>query len=333
MTSVVVVGGGIAGWSAAWFATRRGFDVTLVDAGVDRASDLPIALVNPVRGREGRIVARGIEGMHATFALVEALGRDGHAVICGRGLFRPLLDASLDREGWSARLPRGLGWRWHASAPSSLGLANDVPAIEWTDAGWIAPRSLFAALATCGARVIDDEAIAIAATAVVLANGERLVADHVVWCGGAWGAARLDRSSERADLANDDGHYRPGSLVVAPHALTSDPLAFGLYAVPLDRRHGIDADPLTVLGPTSEASRNDYPDGHLPPDAFERLTADVATTFRTPATLAPLWRGVRLSRLSTRARATLAGVRTITALGSRGFLMAPLLADEWAASL
>lgn len=333
MTTVLVVGGGIAGWSAARFATGRGCAVTLIDAGIDRASDLPVALVNPVRGRQGRVVARGIEGMRATFALVDALRAEGHAIAHGRGLFRPLIGASPDRAAWAARLPSDLRWRWHAAAPASLGLVDRVPAIEWLDAGWIAPRGLLAALATCGARSVVGEVVDVDPSSVVLASGERFVADHVVWCGGAWGASRLDRAMRHADLANDDGHYRPGSLVVAPRALASDALAFGLYVVPLDRRHGVDADAMTILGPTSEASRSVYPDGEVPADAVDALAAHIARTLREPSTITPAWRGVRLSRLSSRARATLGAVPTITALGSRGYLTGPLLAGEWAASL
>jgi len=333
MTTVLVVGGGIAGWSAAWFATRRGASVTLVDAGIDRASELPIALVNPVRGRQGRVVARGIAGMRATFALVDALVAEGHAVVHGRGLFRPLPAGSADREAWASRLPDDLRWRWHDEAPDALGLVDAPATLEWPDAGWIAPRGLLDALARCGARRVDGEAVRIDATSVELASGERLGADRVVWCGGAWGASRLDRSPVHGECANDDGHYRPGSLVVAPGALSAEALAFGLYAVPLDRRHGIDADAMTILGPTREASRPTYPEGEVPPEAVDALRTDIAAVLRAPAALTPLWRGVRLSRLSSRAQAHLAGVDSITALGSRGYLMAPLLAADWAASL
>ena len=333
MTTVLVVGGGIAGWSAAWFAMRRGASVTLIDAGVDRASDLPVALVNPVRGRQGRVVARGIEGMKATFALVDGLVADGHSIVHGRGVFRPLPPGSRDRATWAARLPDDLRWRWHDEAPPTLGLVDAGPALELPEAGWIAPRGLLDALTTCGARRVHAEALRVDPTSVELAGGERLTADRVVWCGGAWGASRLDRSPAHEELANDDGHYRPGSLVVAPGTLTAEALAFGLYAVPLDPRHGIDADALTILGPTREASRNAYPEGEVMPEAIEALRVDIAAVLRAPAAITPLWRGVRLSRLSSRARAQLADLQTITTLGSRGYLMAPLFAAEWAASL
>ena len=81
---VLVVGGGIAGLCAAYRATRAGRDVTLVDEGVHRASDLPIALVNPLRGHTGRLVADGVDGMRATFSLVDALRDAGHAIDSGR---------------------------------------------------------------------------------------------------------------------------------------------------------------------------------------------------------------------------------------------------------
>lgn len=331
---VLVVGGGIAGWSAAYFAARAGREVTVVDAGVHRASDLPVALVNPLRGKAGRLVPRGIAGMRATFALIDALGDAGHRIEHGRGLFRPLVgvDASAhQREYWQARLPDECAFEWHDAAPSSLRLAHPVPALYLPEAGWVAPRGLLEALKSeSRATRVGDEVLAIDVDAgtragvVSLAGGGRLAARSLSWCGGAWGASRLDVGSN--DHTGGDAIYKPGCLVVTAGTLTRTAMSFGLYAIPL-------ADGSTLVGPTREPSQRCFPDDGVPGDAVARLEGRIAQVFGTRVELSSIWRGVRLVRPSAATARRLRDVPSITALGSRGFLMAPLLAREWALSL
>jgi glycine/D-amino acid oxidase-like deaminating enzyme len=329
---VLIVGGGIAGLSAAWFAARAGREVTVVDDGRHRASDLPIALVNPLRGHAGRLVRDGIDGMRATFALIDALRADGHAIDHGRGLYRPLIDLdgeALAEAWWHARLDSRLAFDWHAIAPSSLGLVDDVPSLLLHEPGWVAaPQMLRSLRVASGATWIDDSVVAIAANdqggTVTLSDGTRIVARSVLWCGGAWGAACLDRAAD-GDLTRD-GLYKPGSLVGTRATLTSAPLAFGLYAIPL-------AAGATLVGPTREGSRSGFDDADTPAHVVAHLQDRITRTFGSTMTLTPIWRGVRLARLSSAARRALDGTATLTALDSRGFLMAPLLAAEWSRSL
>ena len=70
---LLVIGGGIAGASAAYFAARRGWAVTLLDAGEGRSSDVPAALLNPVRGQSGKVETQALEGLRCTWALIRAL--------------------------------------------------------------------------------------------------------------------------------------------------------------------------------------------------------------------------------------------------------------------
>ena len=165
---VLIVGGGIAGASAAYFAARAGRRVTLVDVGLHRASDLPIALVNPLRGRLGRIVRDGIEGARCTFALIDRLIGDGHRIAHGRGLWRPLIGAPEKlraRAFWDALLPSDFSFDWHGAAPAALGLVVAPPTLWLAEAGWVAPRELLAALLTASrALVIANEVVAISST-------------------------------------------------------------------------------------------------------------------------------------------------------------------------
>ena len=326
---VLIVGGGIAGLSAAHFAKRAGRDVTLVDEGVHRASDLPIALVNPLRGHTGRLVARGVDGMHATFALIDALRDAGHAIAAGQGLFRPLIGvgaAASHVAYWTGRIAGRLAFDWFDHASETLGLVDDVPALYLLDAGWLAAPELLVALKNeSRADVVIDRVVHLAPDdhgggTAHLASGSTIVAKTILWCGGAWGASLLDGST------TSDASYKPGSLLVVDAQTTREPLSFGLYAVPW-------TGDATLIGPTREGASTAFPEGPVPDDAIAHLADRIARVFVTTGSVRPVWRGVRLTRLSTTASASLSGIATITALGSRGFLMAPLLAAEWARSL
>lgn len=332
---VLIIGGGIAGAAAAYFAARSGCDVTVIDAAIDRASDLPLALINPLRGRFGRLVPQGIAGARCTFALIDRLIADGHRVAHGRGVWRPLIGAApalLGRAGWEARLPSDFRHDWHDRAPASLGLALCVPALWLADAGWVAPRELCTALfEASGAHRILAEVVAIslqqpdASRFVTLADHRRLAARTLLWCGGAWGAARLagacgGSSSDQAPA------YKPGSLAITTSALTDAPLTFGTYAAPYD----CDGVTRGVLGPTREPACREFSTVASDGDAIAQLAARAARVFAKPIAVCDTWRGVRLARIAPSLSDALRGTESITALGSRGFLMAPLLASQWA---
>ncbi|MEO8935471.1 MAG: FAD-dependent oxidoreductase [Burkholderiaceae bacterium] len=327
---VLIVGGGIAGLSAAYFATQAGRGVTIIDEGVHRTSDLPVALINPLRGRNGRLVADGVEGMQASFALIAALRDAGHAIQAGQGLHRPLIGVApeaLVRSFWAERIGERMRFDWHDVAPVSLGLVEPVPSLFLHEAGWVAAGTLLDALrAASEATVVSDRVTCIDREVVTLASGIVVTARTLLWCGGAWGAALLDGDIDRAAEAL----YKPGSLLAVDAVLTSEPLSFGLYAAPW-----IDAgdEPSTLVGPTREGSSSSFPESPLPAEAMAHLADRIARVFGSTMPPREAWRGVRLTRMSSPATTALAGIPTLTALGSRGFLMAPLLAQAWSRSL
>lgn len=344
---VLVVGGGIAGRSAAWFASHAGHRVTVVDAGRHCASRVPVAMLNPLRGREGRVVPRGIVGMGATFALIDALGPARRHLVVARGVLRPVVDASPERRertSWISRLPSTLAWSWHERVPNDAGLRIDAPAIELHDAGAVDANAMLDALrATCAARWIEGEVVDLVhdgdAHHATLMDGRRIAAGRMLWCGGAWGAARIDAARRRRGVSGHEDErnavYRPGSVAVFASTSRSGPkrtLACGLYAAPLGSAR-------FVFGPTHEASRARHAgcraprDGRIDASRVSSLRERAARWFGDPGAPLDGWRGVRLERLSSGTTATLAGIPTLTALGSRGFLLAPLLAREWAARL
>ncbi len=289
--------------------------------------------------------------MHATFALVDALRRDGHAIAAGRGLHRPLVgrrDDGATEAYWRATIGPQLAFDWHATAPASLGLAEPAPSLWLRDAGWLDPRGLLDALdAGCDVTRIDGRVVDVDAGGARLADGTTIRARDVLWCGGAWGAALLDDAVERdlrdeagpdvdRDVDRDadrdvdrgvdaDGRYEPGALLHAAASPARAALTFGVYAVPWDGG--------TIVGPTRDDAGPRFVDRPPTDEAVRHLADRLARVHGVTIALTPAWHGVRLARLSSKATRALAGVATLTALGSRGFLAAPLLAAEWARSL
>ena len=303
--------------------------------------------------------------MRATFALIETLRREGHAIDAGRGLYRPLIDRAGETSTesfWRDRLGTQLAFDWHPRAPAMLGLRDDVPALYLPEPGWVAAPSLLQALrAASGATIVTARVASLAthganggvgSATATLDDGTRIDARSLLWCGGAWGAAGLDHAAASRSTgvvgggAARDAVYKPGSLLWTDAALTAVPLSFGLYLVPCtDPSSDVPAGrPAgvrthrgthrgTLLGPTREGSQPTFPEGEVAPVHITRLQDRVAGHFGRTIALAAAWRGVRLARLSTGAAQSLDGIATLTALGSRGFLCAPLYAARWARSL
>ena len=72
---MIVVGGGVMGVTLAYTLARRGARVTLLEggAGPRGASGVPVALLNPYRGRSARASAFDLAALAATWALVGEL--------------------------------------------------------------------------------------------------------------------------------------------------------------------------------------------------------------------------------------------------------------------
>jgi glycine/D-amino acid oxidase-like deaminating enzyme len=306
---VLVVGAGIAGASAAYFAARRGAEVTLIDAGLGRASEVPVALINPVRGYAGKIVKDGFEGASFTFALIDQLTAAGASIPNGRGLLRPAPDADTQAR-WDKELQGDATHRWVAP-DASLGLQGDWHSVlSLPDSGWVQTDAFLAALSQqskatqVAGRVTRIDA---RSRTVWLDNGSRHEGSAIVWCGGAAGAAFID-DIERV--------YRPGSVLTLARPLLQRALSYGIYSAPYGARG--------VVGSTSEP-RSDRFDLTDNPKARERLEARIASMWREPARSDGHFRGVRLEGGS--ASQT---IRTLDGFGSRGYLLAPLYAWRWA---
>ncbi len=304
---LLIIGGGIAGASAAYFAARRGWAVTLLDAGQDRASDVPAALLNPVRGQSGQVEAPSLEGLRCTFALIAELAAAGHPVPHAQnGVLRPVPDEKTQRK-WAAKLPADLPHRWRE--PDGLA-AGWHRVLEVPEGGWVSGAALVRALkAASGARLIRGRAARVWAGGAALEGGEPLTADRVLCCGGSFGAAALGSA----------GTHRAGSLLLLSKA-PAQPLSFGAYLAP--------AQVGGVLGATFEAPAHSHAAAlasGLPLKSLDWLLGKgAALSDLGGVSVTGRWTGVRFSALQ--CGPDEAGMWHLCGLGSKGFLLGPLLA-------
>ena len=310
---LLIVGGGVAGISAAYFASLAGRRTTLIDSGEHSASQVPTALVNPVRGYQGKLIDRGLEGARFTFDLIAGLCASGHAIPHGRGLWRPAPDVTV-RDLWRTALAGLVPHQWHDEAPRGLGLAG-----EWTGAlflpesGWVESRRLLAAMlaeAVANGRCtsIRDLVIAIDVPrrTVTLRDGGTIKANDLLWCGGAWGAWQLGYPAS----------FRPGSLIVTDTRLGDTAISYGLYAAP--HRGG------SVVGPTTEPITKIFDHGPSPAAWLSRTSDRATQMFGRELACQGVWHGVRLEQVLLPC-----DLPHLSGFGSRGYLLAPLVASEW----
>ncbi|MDQ3458171.1 MAG: FAD-binding oxidoreductase, partial [Deinococcota bacterium] len=77
---VAVVGAGVAGCTLAFELAGRGRSVALLEAGrvgAQGASSVPLALLNPNRGRSAKASSFDRRALQATWALISALEAEG----------------------------------------------------------------------------------------------------------------------------------------------------------------------------------------------------------------------------------------------------------------
>ncbi len=309
---VLVVGAGIAGASAAYWAAQAGFAVTVVDSGEGTASHVPSALLNPVRGQSGRVPPRALKGLALTWALVEAVDTPACPVPHGRsGVVRPVPDAAAQQRFARNLVGAEVPHEWRAPADFPALAPGWHTALWLPEAGWLDGRVFCEALlAASGAQRLTGRVLEAAENGhIYLEDGRRLTAQAVIWCGGSVGA-RAGRGPQSC---------RAGTLLTLARMPGAVPLSFGAYLAPAQRG--------AVLGATFER-----PAPAWVPPAFP--LASLAWLLEKGARLTPLgglevtgqWSGTRLSGL----RAGRAGAAQweLSGLGSKGFLLGPLLARD-----
>jgi glycine/D-amino acid oxidase-like deaminating enzyme len=317
---LLVIGGGIAGCSLFYWLARLGVPVTLLERGrVGRqgASSVGAALLNPYRGRSGKPGRYDLEGLAAFWRLTAQLQAEGYDTGARRsGVLRV---PSSDRQ---ARAWGELPGMQRESAPPPPYRAPQG-AFRVREGGWVEPWRLLAALAESAA-----------------ARRGELIEE----CGVEW----LERQSDAWRVHTPWGMFRARAVVLATGA---DSLA----GVSLPEMERIEGDlvtlaseaplPYPIAGPVYLASTgtrvlvggNHRPPGTPDPRAPQLLRASAARMV-PPLAGAPVtgvWTGVRAKcgdnlPLAVEVEPDL---WFLGAFGGRGFLTAPLLAEQLAATL
>ena len=114
---IVIVGGGVMGVTLAYTLARRGAAVTLLERGHigAGASGVPVALLNPYRGRSARASAFDLKALEAMWALVGDLEAQGYTTgVVQSGVLRAASNAKQAKQ-WQKR--DGVTWFSADEAP------------------------------------------------------------------------------------------------------------------------------------------------------------------------------------------------------------------------
>jgi glycine/D-amino acid oxidase-like deaminating enzyme len=147
----LIVGGGIAGCTLLHALAKRGKPVTLLEGGrIGRqgASAVPVALLNPYRGRSAQASDLDRSGLEATWQLVRALEAQGlEPGVRQSGVLRI---ASNARQAKLWRKREGLQWLEPADVPEAYHAPFGAALVP--NGGWLEPRKLLAALVEAAKR-------------------------------------------------------------------------------------------------------------------------------------------------------------------------------------
>ena len=155
---IVIVGGGVMGCTLAYTLARRGAAVTLLEraqSGRAGASSVPVALLNPYRGRRARASDFDRTALETMWALVGDLERQGYETgVVQSGVLRVASNAK-QAKGWKKRD----GVSWFAEAETPPGFHAPFGGFVAPLGGWLRPqlwlRALVEAAREAGARVLE----------------------------------------------------------------------------------------------------------------------------------------------------------------------------------
>lgn len=324
---VAVVGGGVMGASLARALTRAGYAVAwwATELG-DAASAVPVALLNPYRGRSGRAHADDLAGLRITWRWDAELRAAG---------LRP----GVHRSGVLRLADGARQVRAFAQVPGLRPLAADALPVPFrsphggawaADGGWLDPRAWLAALESDAVahgavrerhRVVAVERAATGRWRLIGEGGEPSLHDHVLLATGAtpWPATWTRAFAELPTFERLAGDVVPTRLP-APAV----PLAGATYVGPVVDERGLAA---AAVGGHHRAP------GPAPGDAARRLVRNLRWAWpeleearlRTDAA----WWGVRAHGEGNRPqlRELAPGAWWVGALAGRGFVVAAAVAE------
>jgi len=355
---VTVIGGGVAGMTAAQACAHAGLETTLIAP--PPVDPLPAALLAPRPDMGANAPARLslLASLHA-WRCYDAM--DPTAWLGPRGLLQPLPGAAdrvraerlLDALG----LPDDLLRRADAHALSSLaGLPLDCPGLLWPRAGCVDPAAIDHALSAAVHR-IPRRATAMTPIAdgwaITGEDGERMAeTSTVIVAAGAESGQLLERLGP--PMRNQPGRI----ALLSPDAMPARCLSYGGFLTPTLALHD---GPVRILGSSYGTTGDAHADVLAMRAAAGRALGEAAAA-RLPATPKRLWYGLRAETGDHKPHAgsavdpdiwratygdacrgrhagipaappVTAGVYMLTGLGGRGFQWAPLMADILAAQI
>jgi glycine/D-amino acid oxidase-like deaminating enzyme len=196
---IVVVGAGIVGLVSAWTLQQAGYEVLVVARELGQSSRVPVALLNPVRGKRGSVAFEATEALQALWGFYPRW------LEVHRGILRPVPQQL--RSGWEAKLAK-LGSINHSWNEEGLYLK---------DAAWLYTAPLLEGLAK--QLSVQIALVKHIEPGKLLLEDSVLKAQCIVYAAGASGA----------HLAGLGGRFTPGSVLI-----TRDHFAiaksYGVYA-------------------------------------------------------------------------------------------------------
>ena len=333
---VVVVGGGVVGRSAVRALARAGLEATLVADGAAAASTVPVALLNPHRGRTGRAHPEDLAALRTTWRWAAELAAEGFGAVAHRSGAVRVADGPKQARAFASA---GLV----PTDADAAGVRAPYGAFLVPDGGWLDPSAWLAALTGSavahGARCLEGRAVVAAepragggwrlhlSTPGDDGPGEprALDAEQVVVATGAtaWPAAFAAAFGPAPEVERI-----AGDVAVTRRAAPALPIAGGTYVGPVVR----DGARVAAIG------GHHRPPGPPAPDAASRLRAAARWTFPDLEDEDPddrVWWGVRAKRPTGRPEVhpMAPGVRWLGGFAGRGFLAAAGAAEALAATL
>ncbi|MFN2321373.1 MAG: NAD(P)/FAD-dependent oxidoreductase [Trueperaceae bacterium] len=334
MQQVVVVGGGVVGRSLLRALARAGLETTLVADGGAAASSVPVALLNPNRGRTGRAHPEDLAALNATWRWAAELAAEGFAAGAHRTGAVRVADGPKQARAFASA---GLA----PTDPEAAGVRAPHGAFLVPDGGWLDPGAWCSALtgsalargARCleGRTVVGAEPRADGGWRLHLSGGfeERdaatLDTEQVVF---AIGASPWAVALQAAIGAAPAVERIAGDVVVTRCAAPALPIAGGTYVGPVERR----GERLAAIGGHHRSP------GPPAVDAAARLRAAArwaVPELGTEDVHDRVWWGTRAKRPGGRpeVHALAPGVRWVGGFSGRGFLAAAVVAEALATTI
>ena len=333
MHDVAIVGAGVAGLSMARALARVGWDVVVLERSADGdgcscggASSLPVALLNPWRGRKGDAHPDDLAGLKAVWRWADELQREGLSGQAHRSGVLRVATSERQARTWRERAGQAASLAWLDRDEVPGYVSAPFGAVRVIDGGWLRAPAWLSALAEStrahGATLrsgAEVQRIARSGDAwrLALRSGEDALARIVVLAVGADEPPGLDGAR--------------GAIPPWPDWVRTRGESVEFQAT--DSETGVDM-PMPVAGAVyvvSDRTRSWVGGGHRPPESHD---ASVAETLRASAAWvrpdladaspAAVWCGVRAKREDARpeVRELTEGVWIFGAFAGRGFLCA-----------